>query len=151
VFATAGREIYFRLPDGTWSGNSQPDQIVFHTIIPMEPIYRRIRAATRRPRQTHGRIERRRGTHGSKPVFAGTRLPVQTVLDWLKQGFEPARVLEEYPDLVPADILAARKYARALGAIRPRPLHERISCEDAATAGPSLRPRWRSWPGVGQR
>jgi DNA-binding transcriptional MerR regulator len=112
-FATTRKEIYFQYPDRTWSGSARPGQLVFHTIIPLDPIYSKIRDAVRRPPDTHGRIVKRRGVHGSKPVFDGTRIPVQAVLEWLEQGFKHKRILDAYPDLVQADIDAARRHAVA--------------------------------------
>jgi uncharacterized protein (DUF433 family) len=110
-FATTRKEIYFQYRDGTWSGSARPGQLVFHTIIPLEPIYSKIRDAVRRPPQAYGRIVRRRGVHGGKPVFDGTRITVQAVLNYLQHGSPPDRILEAYPDLAPADIKAAKKYA----------------------------------------
>lgn len=108
---TTRREIYFRYPDGGWSGSSQPGQLVFRTIIEMEPIYAKIRDAVRRPPHTVGRIVKRRGVHGSKPIFDGTRITVATVMAWLDDDQPVQRILEAYPDLAPADIEAARSYA----------------------------------------
>lgn len=109
-FATVGKEIYFEYPDGSWSGSWQPGQIVFHTIIPMEPIYAKIRDAVRRPPHAVGRIVKRRGVQGSKPVFDGTRITVATVKAWLDDDQPVQRILEAYPDLAPEDIEAARSY-----------------------------------------
>lgn len=115
ALGTADREVFFKYPDGewrgAWSGGKKPGQLVFHEIIPMEPIHARIREAVRRSPDTFGRIIRRRRVHGRKPIFDGTRIPVRTVLDWLENGFPPEEVLEAYPDLVEEDISAARRFA----------------------------------------
>jgi uncharacterized protein (DUF433 family) len=111
-FATAGNEIYVQHPDGEWEGGRSPDQIVFYQVINLDPIRARIReAASTRPKDTYGKIERRRGRVGSKPVFAGTRIPVDTVTRRLQHGFPPDQVIEAYPDLTPADIVAAQRHA----------------------------------------
>lgn len=110
---TTRREIFFRYPDGTWSGSQRPGQLVFITIIPLERIRAKIRDAVRRPPQTVGRIVSRRGVHGSKPVFEGTRITVASVQAWLDDDQPVQRILEAYPDLAPEDIEAARSYATA--------------------------------------
>lgn len=110
-FAVAGREIYFQYPDATWSGGRDPGQIIMWQVIPLEPIYARIRAATRRPAESAGRIERRRGAQGSRPVFAGTRIPVDVVVRRLQRGLSAESVIEAYPDLTMADVEAARRQA----------------------------------------
>ncbi|WP_420456380.1 DUF433 domain-containing protein [Rubrivirga sp.] len=48
--------------------------------------------------------------HG-KPCIRGLRYPVETILDLLSGGMEPADVLADYPDLEPDDIRAALAYA----------------------------------------
>lgn len=110
-FATLGREIYFQMPDGTWSGDVRPSQIVLYRAIQLEPIRARIRSATQRPAAAAGKIERVRGRVGSKPVFASTRIPVETVVRWLVHGATPQQVIAAYPDLTRADIQAARSHA----------------------------------------
>lgn len=110
-FAFAGREIYFQRPDGTWSGDKQPEQFVLHQAIQLKPIYARIQAGTGRSAKAAGKVEKRRGAHGSKPVFAETRIPVDTVVRRLQNGFDDQSVLDAYPDLTPADIEVARRLA----------------------------------------
>ncbi len=115
-FATTGNadtpgQIYFQHPDGTWEGNLRPDQIVLEEVIRLDPVRARIRAAARRPRMTPGQIERHRGRLGSKPVFAGTRIPVEVVLRRWAHGFSDQEILEAYPDLTKKDLEAARSYA----------------------------------------
>ncbi len=82
-------------------------------VIQLDPIRALIRQATRRAPGDFGKIERRRGRRASKEVFAGTRLPVQTVVGWLQNGFTTEQVIEAYPDLTPADVQVARAYAAA--------------------------------------
>lgn len=47
-----------------------------------------------------------------KPVLAGTRVPVELVLDLLARGWTSERVLQNYPQLSREDVLAALAYAR---------------------------------------
>lgn len=46
-----------------------------------------------------------------KPVFRGTRIPVELVVRMLAQGISEADILREYPRLAPDDIRAALAYA----------------------------------------
>jgi uncharacterized protein (DUF433 family) len=111
VFATAGKELYFQHPDGTWEGGLAPDQVVFHQVIELEPLRRRIERARHRSPESSGRVERARGRLGSKEVFAGTRIPVTAVRAYLERGFSAADVLKEYPDLTLADVEMVRRQA----------------------------------------
>ncbi|HEY1171719.1 MAG TPA: DUF433 domain-containing protein [Verrucomicrobiae bacterium] len=49
-----------------------------------------------------------------KPVVSGTRIAVQTVLEFLAAGDSPEEVLEEYPSLSKEDIQACLNYASKL-------------------------------------
>lgn len=110
-FATAGREIYFQHPDGRWEGSLSPDQIVIHEVIDLDMVRTMIQRAAERSAEDHGRIIKRPGAMGSRPVFAGTRVPVETVREWLDADQPVERILKAYPNLVEADITAAREYA----------------------------------------
>jgi uncharacterized protein (DUF433 family) len=113
-FALHGRkEIYFQHPDGTWEGDLRSDQLVMHEVIELDPIRARIRRATRRTESDFGKVERHRGRRASNDVFAGTRLPVQTVVSWLQNGFTAEQVIDAYPDLTLADVQVARTYLAA--------------------------------------
>lgn len=49
-----------------------------------------------------------------RPVIAGTRIPVQTILEFLGAGDSVSDVLEEYPSLSREDIFACIQYASKL-------------------------------------
>jgi uncharacterized protein (DUF433 family) len=110
-FATHGADIYVQYPDGTWGGDPRLTQLVFYQVIALEPLTARIESLRQRDPATAGKVVRRRGVHGSSPIFAGTRIPVDTVKRYLREGFKDADILAEYPSLTPADIKAAREYA----------------------------------------
>lgn len=110
VFATSGRDVYFQHPDETWEGGAEPDQLVLHEVLNLDLIRAMVRAAVARKPGDYGRVERRRKTMGYKPVFAGTRVPVETVERWLQRGRSEDQILDAYPDLVPADIEYVRKH-----------------------------------------
>lgn len=50
--------------------------------------------------------------HFGKPCVAGTRIPVQSVLELVREGLTFAEIIGNYyPDLQPADIRACIQYA----------------------------------------
>ena len=50
--------------------------------------------------------------HFGKPCVSGTRIPVQSVLELVRDGFSFAEVIRDYyPDLEPEDIRACIQYA----------------------------------------
>ena len=53
-----------------------------------------------------------------RPVIAGTRITVQTILEFLGAGDSIEEVLEEYPNLKAEDIYACMQYASKLMANR---------------------------------
>lgn len=109
-FAVEGTsQVFFQHPDGAWEGDGRPDQTVLMHVLDLDAIRVRVRsAAGRRDASQAGRIERRRGVLGSKPVFAGTRIPVASVVAFLDAGRSVADVLAAYPQLGPEDVEAAR-------------------------------------------
>lgn len=114
-FAVEGSsQVFFQHPDGTWEGDRRPDQTVLMHLLDLDAIRIRVRsAAGRRDASQAGRVERRRGVLGSKPVFAGTRIPVSSVVAFLEAGRSVADVLAAYPQLCPEDVEAARQEAGA--------------------------------------
>lgn len=59
---------------------------------------------------------------GGLPCIRDLRIPVGTVLGQLAAGRDVRGVLEDFPDLEPADILAALEYAAAAVQERELPL-----------------------------
>jgi DNA-binding transcriptional MerR regulator len=114
-FATVGREIYFQHPDGSWEGDLAPDQVVLEKILRLDPLRARINRAVERPANDAGQVESHRGVHASAPVFAGTRIRVSTVQDYLQHGYKTGAILEAFPDLKAADVDEARRLLAAAG------------------------------------
>jgi uncharacterized protein (DUF433 family) len=110
-FATQGDQVFFQYPDGSWSGDALPDQVVFHQVVELEALRAKISTVTERDPASAGRLVRRRGVMGSKPIFAGTRIPVETVRRYLDAGRDTNEILAEYPSLTAEDVEAARNYA----------------------------------------
>lgn len=58
------------------------------------------------------RIEINPGIHFGKPCIAGTRIPVQSVLELLREGIGFDEIVRDYyPDLTPVDLRACVQYA----------------------------------------
>jgi uncharacterized protein (DUF433 family) len=52
------------------------------------------------------------GIHFGKPCVAGTRIPVQSVLELVREGHSFAEIIRDYyPDLEPEDVRACIQYA----------------------------------------
>lgn len=49
-----------------------------------------------------------------KPIIANTRIPVQTVMEFLGAGDSIEDILEEYPSLIKEDIYACIQFAAKL-------------------------------------
>lgn len=67
-----------------------------------------IRKLNRRNGGRVGVIVRQKNLHSSEPVFAGTRIPVASIIGYLKAGYAQAAILDQFPTLEPGDIAAAR-------------------------------------------
>ncbi len=46
-----------------------------------------------------------------KPIFEGTRIPVEIILDFLTQDYSSEQIIKEYPRLNKEDIISALKFA----------------------------------------
>ena len=58
------------------------------------------------------RIAVNSGIHFGKPCVAGTRIPVQSVLELVREGLSFAEIIRDYhADLEPEDIRACIQYA----------------------------------------
>ena len=58
------------------------------------------------------RIAVKPGIHFGKPCVAGTRIPVQSVLELIREGLSFDEIVRDYyPDLEPVDIRACIQHA----------------------------------------
>jgi DNA-binding transcriptional MerR regulator len=115
TFATLGQEIYFQHSDGTWEGDLRPDQIVLEKVLRLDPLRARITRAAQRQASDPGQVVKQRGVHASAPVFAGTRIRVSTVQDYLRHGYDTDAILRAFPDLKAADVDEASRLLAAAG------------------------------------
>ena len=60
------------------------------------------------------RITVRPEVFGGKPIICDMRISVELILSLLAQGVTPEGIMEDYPDLEPADIRACIAYAHAV-------------------------------------
>jgi len=106
-FALSGERVLFQHFDGTWEDSRQPFQGVLWQVIDLEEIRTQVQGRLQRSSDDAGVIEKRRKVQASKPVFRGTRVPVETVVDYLKAGKSREEILEAFPSLTDMDIEAA--------------------------------------------
>lgn len=103
------RKVVFSEPE-----TGKPREIVsgqYIVPLPLEIVIADTREAVHHLRKREadkiGRIERRRQVNHNAPVLAGTRVPVAAIKRFNEAGYSTAQIIEEYPDLTPADIEAA--------------------------------------------
>jgi DNA-binding transcriptional MerR regulator/uncharacterized protein (DUF433 family) len=93
---------------GTVREARRPGQTIAWFAIPLAAIVTELEAGiVSLDRRVPGRVERRRGTLGSKPLIAGTRIPVESVQRLRADGADEREILRLYPDLSAADVRAA--------------------------------------------
>jgi DNA-binding transcriptional MerR regulator len=115
TFATLGQEICFQHSDGSWEGDLRPDQRVLEKVLHLDPLRARITRAAERQASEAGQVIKKRGVHASAPVFAGTRIRVSTVQEYLRRGYDTNAILEAFPDLTAADVAEAARLLAAAG------------------------------------
>lgn len=106
------RRIYISIDGGeTWFDGKRTTQTVAEPILMDLHVLRAVarRAALERDPSAVGRIERRPGVKRGHAVFAGTRIPVRALKEYLERGYSTARILQSFPDLRPPDIEIARR------------------------------------------
>jgi uncharacterized protein (DUF433 family) len=114
TWATDGQHVYVGYEDGSWVDGHAPGQTVIVEVIDLDEVRAEARRRVRtRPAEQHGVIETRRNVQSSRPVFAGTRTPVDAVLAYLRRDLPDERILAAFPHLTVEDIDAARQLATA--------------------------------------
>jgi uncharacterized protein (DUF433 family) len=58
-------------------------------------------------------FETRPGVRGGKPCFAGTRIAVYDVLDYLASGMTSPEIVDDFPELTDQHVRAAIEFAAA--------------------------------------
>jgi uncharacterized protein (DUF433 family) len=105
------REVYFREPDTGAVRKARGKQYLIEVLqlneIMVNVSSEAAKLRERTPEQV-GVIERHRYIVHNAPVIAGTRIPVAAVRRYLDAGRSVQEILQEYPLLTEADILAVR-------------------------------------------
>ena len=108
------RRVVFEEPESSRRREIASRQFVAE--IPLEVITadarQDIQRLNRREGDAVGRIERRKHVHASEPVFAGTRIPVRAVADFIESGYSDPAILDQFPDLEIGDIEATRDWLK---------------------------------------
>jgi uncharacterized protein (DUF433 family) len=81
----------------------------------LDPLRARIIRAAERQVGQAGQVTKKRGVHGSAPVFPATRIRVSTVQEYLWQGYDTDTILLAFPDLTVADVAEAPRLLAAAG------------------------------------
>lgn len=113
-FARSGQRVLFQHPDGTWEESGRPFQGLIVQVINLEEIRHRMRERLGRREADAGIIEKRRKVQASKPVFRGTRIPVEVVRGYLEAGKSTEEILAAFPHLTEEDIEAAKSGTSAV-------------------------------------
>lgn len=107
-FVQVNGRLYFQ-EAGTTRAGRRPEQVIATYAVPFRAIVHRLeRDIAKLDRRPFGQIERRRGVLGSKPVIAGTRIPVGSIQRLSRAGASINGIRRLYPDLTGKDIRAAR-------------------------------------------
>ncbi|MCH1867008.1 DUF433 domain-containing protein [Nocardioides sp. CFH 31398] len=99
-----------RFADGHIEVDDAPGQPVLgeEVLVDLEEIRASLRDARRRDAATVGETEKRRNALGSKPLIAGTRIPVATILRYFRAQVPDSEILEAFPALAAEDLDALR-------------------------------------------
>lgn len=108
------RRVVFQEPDSLRKREISSRQFVVE--IPLQVVTADARADINRLNERDcevvGRIEKRRQVHSSEEVFVGTRIPVNAIIGYIRNGFSDSEILRKFPILKQADVDAAREIAR---------------------------------------
>jgi DNA-binding transcriptional MerR regulator len=93
---------------GTIREARRPGQTIAGFAVPLGEILEELEhGIVQLDQRVHGHVERRRGVLGSKPLIAGTRIPVAAVQRLRADGADEKEILRLYPDLSASDVQAA--------------------------------------------
>lgn len=113
-FAISGGRLLFQHDDGEWEDSKHPYQGVMWQVIDLEEIRARVRSRLKRSDGDRGIVEKRRKVQASKPVFAGTRVPLSAITEYIARGKTTAEILKAFPSLTHEDVEAARQNATSV-------------------------------------
>lgn len=108
-----GKRVVFENPSTKKREEVVSGQRVFD--IPLRVVARNTRAKIQELNDrsaTQGSAEKHRFVSSNRRVFAGTRVPVEGVKDYLRIGYSAEQIIREFPDLTLADVAFAEKELR---------------------------------------
>lgn len=117
ILYVLGKDVYFREPEtervrGVLSGQ--------YTLVHLESIIHDLTSEAmklkRRSPEQLGRLERHRFVVHNAWVVAGTRIPTRAIWRFHAAGYSTDKIIEEYPPLTRADVMAALKHEEKLAA-----------------------------------
>jgi uncharacterized protein (DUF433 family) len=89
----------------------------------------------------HPHVERRHDVQGGRPVIKGTRFPVSSIVQNYRRGLSVEEILQEFPDLGPAEVHDALSYYYDHRAAVDQEIAELSDVDKAMeTYPPTLRP-----------
>ena len=108
----ANRKVVFEEPESKKKREVSSKQFVAEIALEVVTSSARedIKRMNERDNSKVGQVEKRRQVASSMEVFAGTRIPVDVVMQYLKVGKSNGEILTDYPDLTVEDIKLARSY-----------------------------------------
>lgn len=99
--------LYFEEAD-TIREARRPSQTIAGFAVPLGAIVEELEdGIIQLDQRPHAQVERRRGVLGSKPLVAGTRIPVESIHRLHADGADEGEILTMYPDLSEEDVRAA--------------------------------------------
>lgn len=113
-FALSGKRVLFQHDDGSWEDSRRPFEGVMWQVIDLHAIRSRVRGRLVRSDAHKGVVEQRRKVQGSKPVFRGTRVPVEAVRGYREAGKTTSEILNAFPSLTEEDIRASEANSSAV-------------------------------------
>lgn len=111
----AGKRLYFlnpetgKIEDAEGSGqlHAEPPH-AFGLEVVSSRLRREVHEKRQRTKAMRGAFTKKRGVQGGQPCFAGTRIRIATIKQWLDEGASQAEILKNYPRLTADDIRALR-------------------------------------------
>jgi len=86
----------FQHDDGAREDSRRPFEGVMWQVIDLRAIRSRVRGRLERSEAHAGVVEKRRKVQASKPVFRGTRVPVEAVKGYLEAGETTSEILDAF-------------------------------------------------------
>ena len=108
------RRVQFDEPEtGTVRDVLNGQYVLLPIIDVIEDVERGVADLKARRSEDVGEFERHRYVSHNNLVVAGTRIPVQTIIDYIEAGYTPDQIIQEYPTLTKEDVKAVANRGKA--------------------------------------